>query len=478
MKFDLSKSLHTKHIKYGGYAVLITIAVIAGLILINLLLGQFSPRFDLTENQLFSLSEQTRQVLDGLTSPISIFGLWAPGQEVTQVAEVIKFYTDANRNIHFEAIDPDRNPGLLTKYDKDKTGLSSGTLIVEGEKGFRVIPYIDMLDIDYSNPQSPRVTGFAVEKRITSAIVYAGTGVTPIIYEISGHQETSLSQLNMKETIEKENYTLLPLNLLRQDVPQDASALIINSPKSDLAPGEAEKILAYLEKGGRLLILSDMQSGQETPNLDDMLRSYGIRFDYGLAVETDQNYTAGTQYFIIPNLASHDITKSLIDKETPMILTFAQGLTALETRRRTVEVTPFLNTSGQGYLRTDTGNNSSYRLPSDISGPIVMGMAVKDPQYAMGQEPQTRIAAIACGSLLEQVGIFSQIPGNIELFMNSLFWLEERPDTVSVSSKSLFIFPMQINNMHIIVFGAIFVILIPLACFIAGFVTWLRRRHL
>ncbi|MDR2096139.1 MAG: GldG family protein [Treponema sp.] len=477
MKFDLSKSLHTKHIKYGGYAALITIAVIAGLILINLLLGQFSPRFDLTENQLFSLSEQTKQVLADLKSPVKIFGLWAPGQEVTQVAEVIQFYTDANRNIHFEAVDPDRNPGLLTKYDKDKTGLSSGTLIVEGEKGFKVIPYMDMLDIDYSNPQSPRVTGFGVEKRITSAIIYAGTGITPVIYEISGHQETSLSQLQMQETIEKENYSLLPLNLLRQDVPQDASALIINSPKTDLAPGEAERILAYLEKGGRLLILADMQSGQETPNLNDMLKSYGIRFDYGLAVETDQNFTVRNPYFIIPHLSSHDITKSLMDKETPLVLSFAQGLSALETRRRTVEVTPFLNTSPQAYLRTDPGNNSAYRLPGDISGPIVMGMAVRDPQYAAGQEPQTRIVAIASGSLLD-IGIYSQIPGNVELFMDSLFWLEERADAVSVSSKSLFTFPLRINAMHMIVFGAIFVVLIPLACFIAGFVTWLKRRHL
>jgi hypothetical protein len=105
-------------------------------------------------------------------------------------------------------------------------------------------------------------------------------------------------------------------------------------------------------------------------------------------------------------------------------------------------------------------------------------MAVQDPQYVTGQEPQARIAAIACGSLLEQIGVFSQIPGNIELFMNSLFWLEERPDAVSVSSKYLFTFPMQINGMHMIVFGAIFVVLIPLACFIAGFIIWLKRRHL
>jgi hypothetical protein len=62
--------------------------------------------------------------------------------------------------------------------------------------------------------------------------------------------------------------------------------------------------------------------------------------------------------------------------------------------------------------------------------------------------------------------------------MNSLTWLEDRPETISVRSKSVFVLPLRMNMMQIIIFGALFIIAIPLAFFICGLVTWLKRRHL
>jgi hypothetical protein len=62
--------------------------------------------------------------------------------------------------------------------------------------------------------------------------------------------------------------------------------------------------------------------------------------------------------------------------------------------------------------------------------------------------------------------------------MNSLTWLEDRPENISVRSKSLFVLPMRLNALHIIVFGLLFVIVIPLALFVGGLVIWLKRRHL
>ncbi|MDR2101671.1 MAG: ABC transporter, partial [Treponema sp.] len=70
------------------------------------------------------------------------------------------------------------------------------------------------------------------------------------------------------------------------------------------------------------------------------------------------------------------------------------------------------------------------------------------------------------------------IPGNLDLFMNSLTWLENRPETLTIRSKGMMIFPMRITGMHVIIFGLLFVVVIPLGFFVAGFITWLKRRHL
>jgi len=76
---NIRESFKTRQVKYGGYAVLITLALITGLILVNLLAGQFSLQVDMTSSRLFSLSDQTLQVLNNVKTPVRFYGLWRPG---------------------------------------------------------------------------------------------------------------------------------------------------------------------------------------------------------------------------------------------------------------------------------------------------------------------------------------------------------------------------------------------------------------
>ena len=115
-------------------------------------------------------------------------------------------------------------------------------------------------------------------------------------------------------------------------------------------------------------------------------------------------------------------------------------------------------------------------MPSDIPGPLVLGAAIKDPSLVQGNAPQARLVVIGSGSIL--ILGAQAFEANKDLFMNSLTWLEDRPETISVRSKSLFLLPMRINLAQVIIFGLLFILIIPLAFFVAGFVTWLKRRHL
>jgi ABC-type uncharacterized transport system involved in gliding motility auxiliary subunit len=470
----ISNSLRTRHVKYGGYAAIITIAVIAGLIGINLICQLVAPRFDLTQNKLFSLSEQSRQVADSLASPVTIYCLWEPGKETPQVKQVVDLYAARTDKIRLEDVDPDRNPGFVLKYDEDKKGIEKGSLIIEGEKDFRVISLQDMYDVNYANPQNPQITGFSIERRITGALLYASSGITPIIYEMSGHQEISMEELGMLELIERENYSLQRLNLIQADIPDDASALILNGPKADFTRLEADRLRAYLDKGGRLIVLMDFQPGP-TPNLDEVFAGYGIRFDFGVLIELNKNYNTGDNpYYSVPDMSNHEITRALLEKRSPVVLPLARGVSALDVRRQSAQLVPLLASSQMSFLRTDLSQNTPDITDMDIQGPITLGMAVFD---TVGDQ-ETRIAAIGCGTLLEPLNIFGQIPGNIDMFMNGLTWLEDRPENLSVRSKSLLTTPMNITAMHVRVLGLVFVVLIPLALFSAGLVTWLKRRHL
>ncbi|AEF81262.1 GldG family protein [Leadbettera azotonutricia] len=474
----LRDSFRTKQVKYGGYAALITLAVIAGLILVNLIIAQFTPQIDLTYSKLFSLSEQSIQVLDKVNSPVNIYGLWRPGEDNSEVTEVVDLYIGRNKNIHFQVMDPDKNPGFLVKYDKDKQGIARGSVIVEGAKGFRVIPPQDMYDVSTNNQTGRQsITGVAVERRFTSALLFAGTGETPVLYEITGHEERALSQLGMKETVERENFSLKSINLVQSSIPPDASGLILNAPRADISRGEADKILAFLENGGRLLILADYRI-RELPILNETLSSYGLRLDYGVVQENDTAHTAGAPYVMIPEMAEHDITKPLSQRSSLIVLPFPMGISELPAKRRSVGLSPLLSSSQNSWLRTDLEETANIRVGSDIKGPITIAMTVMDPQYIQGNEKQARIVVIAAASLLEPISSYQQIPGNLDFFMNSLTWLEDRPEALAVRSKSLYLLPLRLNGLQMIIFSVVFVLLIPLAFFITGLVTWLKRRHL
>jgi hypothetical protein len=181
-------------------------------------------------------------------------------------------------------------------------------------------------------------------------------------------------------------------------------------------------------------------------------------------------------------MADHPIVSPLAEKQTPVIFPNAIGLSELEAKRRTLKISPFLVASERSFFRRDLNNSDPAGSSGDEPGPITVALAVEDPEYPGPEEVQARIVALSSGSLaysqLGSLNFYQQSPGNLDLFLNSLTWLEERPETLSVRSKSLYLLPLRMNGFLLIIFCVLFVVLIPLGFFIAGLVVWLRRRHL
>jgi ABC-type uncharacterized transport system involved in gliding motility auxiliary subunit len=105
---NIKNSFKSNKFKYGGYATLITAIVIAIVIVINLVVDQIDWKADLTQNQMFSLSDQTYKVLDSLKQDINIIGLYETGNEDRIITEIIDRYQARSKRITFKTIDPDR----------------------------------------------------------------------------------------------------------------------------------------------------------------------------------------------------------------------------------------------------------------------------------------------------------------------------------------------------------------------------------
>jgi hypothetical protein len=280
----------------------------------------------------------------------------------------------------------------------------------------------------------------------------------------------------MREELERDNLALSSVNLLLSPVPDDASVLVLNHPRRDIAPAEAERLLDFLGNGGRLLVIADYNI-RELYNLNNVFASFGLRFEHGILNEADPTFAAFDSRSLRPGVINHDITRPLMNRyATPLLLFEAMPLFTMEPRRQSVEIVPLLFSSNAAFLRTDLYDTSPTMISSDIPGPHMLAAAVSDPHDVREGESQTRIVVIGSGALLPLAA--GGFIWNRDLFLNSIAWLQDRPETISVRSKSVVRLPLLLNNLQIVVFAGIFIVLFPVAFFAAGFVTWIKRRHL
>lgn len=106
----------------------------------------------------------------------------------------------------------------------------------------------------------------------------------------------------LSDAIASDNLLLEDLSLLSEgEIPQDAAALLIYAPQSDLSESERDLILDYLQQGGRLLLVTDY-SEEERPNLDAVTAYYGLSSVDGIVLEEDASrHMQGYNYYLQPD---------------------------------------------------------------------------------------------------------------------------------------------------------------------------------
>lgn len=459
-------------VRYGGYASIMTVLGIAVIVVINLVVGQIPAQIDLTENRLFTLSDQTYATLEAVEEDVTLYALYRSGGERRNVMEILRRYEAASPRVTVEVVDPDQDPTFAERFGEGEE-LNLGSVVVAGAGRSRIIPQTDLLS--YSS-RFRQVAGINVEREVTNAMAFLQTENVPVVYELAGHQELTLSELNFEQRVKEENYRVERLNLVTEPgVPEDAAILLVLGPQTDISEDEADKIQAFLDDGGSALFMADYGSG-ETPVLNSMLEVYGLRFQRGVIVEQREDFHTGNGVQLVPEIQEHPVTAPLSENRLLTIIPAAQPVEITEVRRRDLEVQSLFTTSDQAYLRRNLQSGSLRREPEDSDGPF--HVAVASSVRGGSQEERTlRIVAVGSSGLLAPAGNMGLMRGNVELFRNSLAWLQNRGELISLSPKSTLQFPMQLTGIQRLIYTGVVVILIPLLAFAGGVVVWLRRRH-
>lgn len=467
-------SVSVKKIKMGAYSFAAVVIAVAAAAVINLLAGEVPAKyttFDVTANKLYSLTEDTKTLLDGLEDTINIYVLSSESAQDTTVEKTLEQYEALSDSITVTYVDPMVNPKFHTKYTDAE--ITRNSLIVESDKRSKVLDYTTLYEtnIDYTT-YSQVVTGYDAEGQITSAIDYVTSDDMPKIYFIEGHGELAL-ETDFNAAIEKANVDYESINLLQYDmVPEDAECVVIHAPTSDFSEDDTEKILNYLKNGGDALIVTTWTT-EDMSNFQKILNYYEITAADGMVIEEDANGYYQSPFYILPTIEYDTVTDAVSDSY--IFAPYAQGLLLPEETGDDLELIPLLSTSAQSYAKADVNNAEDYsKQENDAAGPFTLGVrAVK----TIDDDISSTAIIYSSESLFTDSADMMVSGANMTLFSSSISMLvSEVASAIAVPVKSYDVSYLTISQSNIVMMGMTITIIIPLLILMGGFVIWFRRR--
>ena len=466
----------TRAARFGGAAVLMTLLVLGILAIVNFLSVRHQKRVDLTEQQLYSLSEQTRKVLENLETEVEVMGFFRTEPARISFQNFMQEFRYVSSRFNYEGVDPEEDPGKTSQYEIQRNGqvvVSSG-------------PKREIVD-DYS------------EEKIINAVIKVTRTEEKVIYFLEGHGERGIQDTEaegfslVREAVEKQNYQVKSYNLAQENkVPEDATLLVSARTKVNFFPNEVNLLQEYLASGGKLLLLVDPDSSFEMP---DFLEQYGLGLGNKMVIDASglgQLFGLGAAAPLVAEYADHPIGRELGGVMT--FFPFSQNVTISESSLG-YQTTGLLKTSESSWAESDLrGGRAAFDQGQDLQGPLDLAVASTlsitgesedqeevDPagdgeeQQEAPETPAAEARLVLFGdSDFASNGYFGA-GANGDLFLMTISWLAEEADLIAIRPKSPEDRRIEATMAQttLISWG---VALLPAITLILGVVVWYRRR--
>ena len=453
----------------AGLGVVLSLGV---LFLVNFLGGRYHHRIDLTEDELFTLSSKTQDIIEPLEERNRFVTVKAFVAEILapRYKEILEEYEYLSPNFDFELLDPQKHALLVKQYGIRERGTS----VVEVTGDGRV--------------RSERLTEQS-EEALSNAIRRALRSEDHKIYFTAGHEEGRLSDMDgkgfsiLKGRLREMNFAVDEgLDLSRDGLPADASVIAVIGPKSRFTLDEVDALEAHLQGGGGALFLLD--PGVET-GLKSFLDKYSIDLGDDFVVDAsglgqlllgaDVSVPVVTQYGI------HAITET-IQRGVMSYFPWARTVSPTEHRNVSPEVTTLLTSHQTSWGEADLGplfgtgdGKVSFDPVADLRGPVSLALAVKADPDSAGRTGKVRIVVFGDSDFASNQYFGEQANG--ELLSGSLSWLAEAEDRLDIPDKQARSTPIALQGTQAttILWTSVFVL--PFAIALSGLVMMLRRGY-
>ena len=416
--------------KGGSYSLVMTAVVLAVLIVVNIFVSAMPTtltQYDISSSKLYSITSNTKVVVNNLQQDVTIYWVVQADQEDEIIENLLGKYESLSSHIEVVKKNPDVFPTFTQSYTDEE--VPNNSIIVESGDRYRYISNEDIYEYEadyYSYTYT--VSGFDGEGAITSAIDYVVTEDLPQLYLLEGHGEGDLPT-TFADSLEKENVVLNTVSLLTVDeIPEEADAVMIYAPQSDLSEAETTMLADYAANGGKLLVIAGPVPDAEFTNLNSLLVDYGVSMNEGIVIEgSRENYT-GYPNMLLPNMESHSITDPLIEDRYYPIIPLSQGMTVGSTSNGTV--TTLMSTSEYAFSKVAGFALETYEYEEgDIEGPFTIAVTIET--NGGGQ-----IVWFSATNFLDDMYNAYSSGANVDLTMNAVSSLLGEREAIAIRSKS------------------------------------------
>ena len=441
--------------KQGASAIAKTTVVLLIIGAINWAGVIYDKRWDLTENQSYTLSEQSQSIVANLTQPLEVVVFDRNlNPELEGLLENYQRYSDL---FQFRAVDPEREIGLAQQYGVQSLGEI----------------YLNYGEQQQKLEQRNIALGETLtETQLTNGIERVKRNRPTIIYFLQGHGEAPLEMVEgglaqAVSNLEAKGHTVRELNLATATLPNNANLIVVAGAARKLLAAEISTLQQYLQSGGSLLLLL-------SPNIDSgigsILQDWGIELDNRLVVDGSGIGNVmgfGPAVAIVNNYGRHPITASFRNG----ISLFPEARPLKVAEQTAVASTAIAKTGEQTWAESDLKEEEiTFDVNRDLSGPLNVAIA------AERLEPETSRLVVFGSTTFAANGWFEQ-QLNGDLLLNSISWLiGEDKAALTIRPKEAANRRIVLSSFQVALISWLALRIMPFTALVTGVYLWWRKR--
>ena len=512
------KTTEHKKLKHGMMSTILTIVFVAVVVLVNVvatvLFDRYPITIDLTKDKIYSISDESEEYVKKINTDvlITVFAEEEDFKNLTtytrQADEVMKKYSKYNSKIKYRYVDIDSNPDIVKDYTNES--VSQYDIIVETNpskdiKRTRKVTLLDLVNFTDEFNETLTNYGMSVEtfaqqsgsalSAISTLTQYYGNDIlsgsnadqafTSALMTVTDPNPITVTFLTGRNEVDKlsyfqtlleaNGYTVNTIDITSEDIPKDTTVAVVPAPQTDYLPEDVKKLDSFLDNNGKLgkqlLYIASAQQ-QDTPNLDEFLKDYGLQVGKGIICESSSSNYYNQPYLTVATDLSDKFMQDVATDDPKLIIQTSRPVKLLFDEKNKIKTEGYVKSTSDAYLMDPQSQKTLEKGQQNY-------MAVSSRVTYLDGNDAVYSNVIAAGTefiFRDDVLPYTQYQ-NREYVLSLLNGITHKTDGIVIEPKVIDANVYDITAAQKSVLKWTFILIVPVVVLVIGLVIWLRRKN-